>query len=40
MQIKDIDNLKIAEDVYIPSVVTSNVDLVKFSTPTLDETHV
>ena len=41
MQIDDIDNLRIVEDVHIPSEVTSNVDdLVKSCTPTLDETHI
>ena len=40
-KIDDIDNLRIVEDVHITSKVTSDVDeLVKTSTPTLDETHV
>ena len=40
--IDDIDNSKIVENVCIPSVVASDVvdELVKTSTPTLDETHV
>jgi len=41
MQIDDIDNSRIIEDVHITSEVTSGVDeLVKTSTPTLDETHI
>jgi len=42
VQIDDIDNLRIIEDVHIPFKVTSDVvdELVKTSTPTLDETHI
>ena len=40
MQIDDIDNSKIVEDAHIPYEVTSDVDLIKTSTPTLDETHI
>ena len=41
MQIDNIDNSKTVEDVHIPSEVTNDVDeLVKSSTPTLDETHI
>ena len=39
--IDDINNSRIVEDVYIPSEVINNVDeLVKSSTPALDEIHV
>ena len=42
MQIDDIDNLRIIEDVHIPSEVTNDVDdeIVKSSTPALNDTHV
>ena len=42
VQIDDIDNSRIVEDVHIPSEVTSDVfdELIKTSTPTLDETYV
>ena len=42
MQIDDFDSSRIFEDVYILSEVTSDVfdELVKASTPTLDETHI
>jgi len=41
LKIDDTDNLRIIENVYIPSEVISDVnELVKISTSTLDETHV
>ena len=41
MQIDDIDNLRIVEDVHVPSEITSDVDeFVKASTPTFEETYV
>ena len=41
MQIGDIDNSRIVEDVHVTLEVTSDVyELVKTSTPTLDETHI
>jgi len=42
VQIDDIDNLRIVENVHIPSEITSDVvdNLVKSSTLTLDEPHV
>jgi len=41
VQIDGIDNSRIVKDVNIPSEVTSDVDnLIKSSTPTLDETRV
>jgi len=40
VKIDDIDNLRIIENVYIPSEVISDVnELVKIRTSTLDETH-
>jgi len=40
VQIDDIENSKIVEDVYIPSEITSDVDLIKSNTLALDETPI
>jgi len=37
VQIDDTDNLRIVEDAHILNEVTSDVELVKPSTPTLDD---